>query len=87
MVQDPVWEQSFPDVGGIVIPFAVGAAGLTAREVAERRAANVRRFRELVRLLRSLDAEPVVVSSHAWRDVVLAFLTWADQRQLSRGRP
>jgi uncharacterized protein (DUF58 family) len=87
VVQDPLWERTFPDVSGTVLPFQVGAAGLTAREVAERREANERRFRGLVRLLRSLDAEPAVVSSHAWRDVVLAFLTWADQRQVSRGRP
>ena len=86
VIQDPVWEQSFPDVSGAVLPLDVGAVGLTAREVAERRAANEHRLRELIRLLRSLDAEPVRVSSHEWRDVVLAFLTWADQRQLSGGR-
>jgi hypothetical protein len=86
VIQDPVWEQSFPDVSGTVVPLGVGLVGLTAREVAERRDANEQRLRELVRLLRSLDADPVLVSSHSWRDVVFAFLTWADQRLLSRGR-
>jgi len=92
VIQDPVWEQSFPDVSGTIVPFEdaatgrVGLAGLTAREAAERREANERRLRELLRLLRSLDMDPVLVSSHEQRDVVLAFLTWADQRLLTRGR-
>jgi hypothetical protein len=30
--------------------------------------------------------EPVLVGSHEWRDVLYAFLTWADQRLLSKGR-
>jgi hypothetical protein len=92
VVQDPLWEQSFPDVGGAVLPFldargdGRGLAGLTGREVAARREANKGRLRELKRTLRSLDMEPVHLSSHAWRDVVDAFLTWADQRLFSRGR-
>jgi uncharacterized protein (DUF58 family) len=93
VIQDPIWEQSFPDVSGTVVRFAdvsgggAGSVGLTRREVAERRDANERRRRELLRLLRSLDMDPVLVSSHERRDVVRAFLTWADQRLLSRGRP
>ena len=92
VIQDPLWEQSFPDVSGTVVPFVdaatdrLGFAGLTTREVTSRREANGQRLRELVRTLRSLDVDPVLVSSHAWRDVVHAFLTWADQRLLSRGR-
>jgi uncharacterized protein (DUF58 family) len=92
VIQDPLWEQSFPDVSGTIVRFEdaaggrAGLAGLTAREVAERRGANERRLRELLRLFRSLDMDPVLVSSHEWRDVVLAFLTWADQRLLTRGR-
>ncbi|MBA3381188.1 MAG: DUF58 domain-containing protein [Gaiellaceae bacterium] len=92
VIQDPLWEQSFPDVSGTVVPFLdavgsrLGLAGLTSREVMARREANERRLRELVRKLRSLDMEPVLLSSHAWRDIVDAFLTWADQRLLTRGR-
>jgi hypothetical protein len=36
--------------------------------------------------LRALDLDPVLVSSHEWRDVVRAFLTWSDQRLFTRGR-
>jgi uncharacterized protein (DUF58 family) len=92
VIQDPVWEQSFPDVSGAVLPFrdaergVVALAALTAGEVARRKEENESRLRGLRRLLQSLDVEPVLLSSHAWRDVVFAFLTWADQRLLARGR-
>jgi len=92
VIQDPVWEQSFPDIGGTVVPFADPESGhmtlvrFSESEVKERRDANERRLRELLRALRALDMDPVVVSSHEWRDVVFSFLTWADQRLFTRGR-
>lgn len=92
VVQDPVWEQSFPDVGGAVVPFADAETGrvtlvrISAAEVAVRREANERRHRNLVHGLRALDLDPVLVSSHDRRGVVFAFLTWADQRLFTRGR-
>ena len=92
VIQDPTWEQSFPEVGGTVVPFADPETGritlvrFTEAEAAERREANERRIVELVRALRGLDMDPVVVSSHELRDVVLSFLTWADQRLFTRGR-
>ena len=92
VIQDPVWEQSFPDVAGLVVPFADAESGrvslvrFSETEVEERRAANESRLRELLSRLRALDMDPVVVGSHEWRDVALAFLTWADQRLFTRGR-
>jgi uncharacterized protein (DUF58 family) len=92
IIQDPVWEQSFPDVGGTVVPFTdldsgrVSLVRFSEAEVEERREANKRRLRELLHALRALDMDPVVVSSHEFRDVVYAFLTWADQRVFTRGR-
>lgn len=92
VVQDPVWEQSFPDVSGAVVPFADAETGrvtlvrISAAEVAARREANERRHRDLVHGLRALDLDPVLVSSHDRRAVVFAFLTWADQRLFTRGR-
>lgn len=91
VIQDPVWEQSFPRVHGAALPLRDVAtngrdlAYLTQAEVDERRGANERRLRELLRRLRSLDMDPVLVSSHAWRDVVHSFLSWADQRLFTRG--
>jgi uncharacterized protein (DUF58 family) len=92
VVQDPVWEQSFPDVGGAVVPLADPVSGrvslvrVSAKDAARLRDENERRYRELVRRLRALDLDPVLVSSHEPRDVSLAFLTWADQRLFTRGR-
>jgi uncharacterized protein (DUF58 family) len=92
VVQDPVWEQSFPDVGGVVIPFAEPVRGrvryvqLTRKEAAERRRANEERRAQLVRTLRGLDLEPVLVQTSDVRSVFAAFLAWADRRRAARGR-
>jgi uncharacterized protein (DUF58 family) len=92
VIQDPVWEQSFPEVAGALLPLLDPESGrvalvrLRASEVAERKAANEERFSELVRGLRALDTDPVLVSSHEPKDVVYSFLTWADQRLFTRGR-
>ena len=91
VVQDPVWEQSFPDVSGIVVPFAdpetgrPGYAELTRREAAERKRANEARRTELVRSLRSLDLEPVLVDHSDLRRVFGAFVSWVDRRRTVRG--
>lgn len=92
VIQDPVWEQSFPDVSGVVVPFAepgtgqVTLARVSASEAAARRGENERRHAELLRAMRALDMDPVVVSSHDHKDIVFSFLTWADQRLFTRGR-
>jgi uncharacterized protein (DUF58 family) len=92
IVQDPTWERSFPDVGGVVVPFAApdgsssSLAALTDREARERRESNERRWGELLHGLRALDMEPVILDSHEQRDVLSSFLRWADQRLFTRGR-
>ena len=91
VIQDPVWERSFPDVSGIVVPFADPRTGrvvhlsLGEREVAERREANERRFEQLVAGFRALDLEPVLVGSSDPRDVAASFLAWAERRSFARG--
>jgi uncharacterized protein (DUF58 family) len=91
LVQDPVWERSFPDVGGTTVPYADPATGrvvpafLTSGDVARLREANESRYEELTRLFRSLGTEPVVVASHDPGEVLSAFLRWADLRLLARG--
>jgi uncharacterized protein (DUF58 family) len=92
VIQDPIWEQSFPDVSGAAIRFMDAESGrpavaaLTERETTERREANESRRHELLRDLRSLDMDPVLVSSHDVRDVFYSFLSWSDQRLFTRGR-
>ena len=92
VVQDPVWERSFPDVSGVVVPVAaadgsgVSLVSLTASEARELRESNERRWEELLRGLRALDMDPVLIDSAEPRDVVSSFLRWADQRLFTRGR-
>jgi uncharacterized protein (DUF58 family) len=92
IVQDPIWEQSFPDVSGVAVPFVapdgsgVSLAAVTQREADELREQNERRWDELLDGLRALDMDPVIVDSHEQRDVVSSFLSWADQRLFTRGR-
>lgn len=92
VLQDPRWEQSFPDVSGAAVPFVdaesghVRLAAFTEEEVAHRREANERRLRELVGMFHALGMDPVLISSHEHRDIVFSFLSWADQRLLTRGR-
>jgi len=92
IVQDPIWEQSFPDISGIVVPYGTpgdssrSLATLTAREARDLREANEQRWVDLLYGLQALDMDPVLVDSHEPRDVVSSFLRWADQRLFTRGR-
>ncbi|MGZ4386586.1 MAG: DUF58 domain-containing protein [Gaiellaceae bacterium] len=87
IVQDPCWEQSFPDVGGLVLPFATPAGAprpvrLTRREAAERRRANEDRLHALLDGFRALGIDPVLLSSHEPLDILAAFLNWHKRRHL-----
>jgi uncharacterized protein (DUF58 family) len=90
-IQDPVWERSFPDVGGIVVPYVDAQSGrtvpvyVTQREAAALRERNEARWDDLVRDFRSLGTEPVALGSHDAGDILAAFLRWADLRQMWRG--
>jgi uncharacterized protein (DUF58 family) len=92
VVQDPIWERSFPDVSGVVVPFAapdgssLSLTRLTERETRELRERHERRWEELLYALQALDMDPVVIDSAEPRDVTSAFLGWADQRMFTRGR-
>jgi uncharacterized protein (DUF58 family) len=91
MIQDPVWERTFPDVGGITIPYADPATGravpvfLTSKEAARMREANEARWETLLRDFRSLGIEPVAVHTHDYGEMLGSFLRWADLRQMWRG--
>jgi hypothetical protein len=91
VIQDPVWERTFPDVGGITIPYAdparrgVVPVHLTRREATELRDAHERRWEHLARTFRSLGIEPVGLHAHDTAAVLASFLRWADLRQMWRG--
>ncbi len=91
VLQDPVWERTFPDIGAITVPYADPETGvvipiyLTRAEAARLRLEHEERSAALVRFFRALGAEPVNVSSHNSGDVLAAFLRWADLRVMARG--
>ena len=90
VIQDPTWEQSFPDVSGVVLPLRDPQTGravhvrLRGAEVEARRAANEERTADLVERFRMLDVDPVLVSSSDRADILAAFLSWTDLRRARR---
>ena len=90
VIQDPVWEQSFPDVSGIAVPFRDPGSGrvthvrLTAKEALARRRAHEQRLRDLLDELRMLDLDPLVVSSSDPAEIHAAFLEWTELRRERR---
>jgi hypothetical protein len=85
-----VWEQGFPDVDRIVVPL-VGANGrtrlvrLATGESQRLRERHERRLGDLVRGLRSLGVEPVVIGREDRDHVFEAFLSWSSERQAAWG--
>jgi uncharacterized protein (DUF58 family) len=91
VIQDPVWERSFPDVSGIVVPLRdprtrrVVDVRLTKKEAASRRQANEERFLALVGELLVLDLDPIIVSSSDPAELLASFLDWSELRRARRG--
>jgi Protein of unknown function DUF58 len=91
VIQDPVWERSFPDVGGLTVPYADPQTGgvvpvyLTRVEAERLRDEHEERSAQLLRVFRSLGIEPVMIESHDPGAILGAFLRWADLRMLVRG--
>jgi uncharacterized protein (DUF58 family) len=90
VIQDPTWEQSFPDVSGIEVPLRHAATGrsvpvrLTRREAVAQRDANEERFRGLLQSFTELDLDPVLVSSDNRDQILGSFLEWAEARTTRR---
>jgi len=92
VVQDPVWERSFPDVAGLVVPLADPRGGrtlevrLSRRQARVRREANERRHRGLLARLAALGLDPVLLDTSDPREIDRAFLDWAQRRRDLRQR-
>jgi len=92
VIQDPTWEQSFPDVSGVVVPFATPDGDepepvrLSSAEAGERRRRNEGRLDALLRRFGSHGFDPVVLGSSSQAQVDSAFLRWAEHRRLRRHR-
>jgi len=91
VIQDPVWEQSFPEVPALVLPIADPATGaflpvrLTRAEVAERRGRNEQRLAALVEELVALGLDPLVVGTSDPAAIHRVFSTWAEERMYEGG--
>jgi hypothetical protein len=93
VVQDPFWEQSFPRIGGVVVPFVAPGSALrsdvwiTRRRARGHAAANERRLTETIGRFRRLGFDPVVVGTSDPDEVARLFYGWAARRRtlLRRG--
>jgi Protein of unknown function DUF58 len=91
VIQDPVWEQSFPPIGSVVVPLLEPSTGrlklirLSRREAAERRRRNEERIEALLARMVALGLEPVLLSSTDADEIFHAFLSWAEQRMYGLG--
>jgi hypothetical protein len=87
VIQDPVWEQSFPDVASVVVPLRDPCTGrlsnvrLTASEVRKRREANEERRRRLFIDLEAAGLDPISIDTSDRESVLHAFLEWAQGRE------
>ena len=92
VIQDPVWEQSFPQVESVAVPVADPASGRTTyirlnrRQALARKQANEERRARLLAGFRSLGIEPVCVSTSDGDSIFKAFLAWSQQRLYDRRR-
>ena len=92
VVQDPIWEQSFPLVGGLVLPLVDPETGqvlevrLSRREARARRDANEERRRELIATLAGVGADPVLLDTTDPEEIDRTFLDWSERRRNLRNR-
>ncbi|MES1248262.1 MAG: hypothetical protein ABUS54_11395, partial [Actinomycetota bacterium] len=90
VIQDPVWEASFPDVGGVAVPVADPRTGerasvrLSRREARRRRDEHERRRQALDDELASFGLDAVHVGDSDPALVDGAFIAWAEERRRRR---
>jgi uncharacterized protein (DUF58 family) len=90
VIQDPVWEQSFPEVQGVVVPYRAPdgeelvPVRLDDAEVRLRRRENEARLAWLLRRFRLHAFDPVVLGTSSPTAIDRTFLEWANRRRLRR---
>jgi uncharacterized protein (DUF58 family) len=86
VIQDPVWEQSFPELPSLVVPVLdpdsgrVALVRLSTREARRRQAENEQRRRRLLRDFDALGLVPVLVDSDDPEEILRSFIAWAEAR-------
>jgi hypothetical protein len=90
VIQDPVWEASFPDVGGVAVPVADPRGGertlirLSGRQARRRRDEHEQRRRGLELELASFGLDVVHIDDSDPAAVDGAFIAWAEERRRRR---
>lgn len=85
VIQDPVWERSWPDVAGVAVPVAgVGPVRQSRRQARGLRGEHEARYASLMAELESVGLRPVELGTADPRDVDEAFLAWAEERRRRR---
>ena len=88
VLQDPVWERTFPPVETFVLRVAnargrVEDVWLSARDVRALRHTNEERWQRLLAAFSEAALEPIVLDSSSPREVLDVFTHWADTRRAS----
>ena len=92
IVQDPIWEHSFPPIGGLATSFANVAGDrvfpirLSAQEANELRERHETRRAQLLESFVDVGLDHVDICSDDPGDIHAAFLGWAESRLLHGGR-
>jgi uncharacterized protein (DUF58 family) len=87
IIQDPVWEQSFPAINGVLVPIAdpesgqVASLRVTRREARARQQRNAARLSDLIASFRRLQFDPVLLDSAAPTGIDAEFFRWAGRRR------
>lgn len=86
VLQDPTWEQSFPDVSGVCLPLAnphgrLQPTLLGRRDALRRRDENQARFASIVARLEDLGLEPILLDTSDPDAVLEGLLAWAGGRR------
>ena len=90
VIQDPVWEQSFPDIASVAVPIGDPRSGrtelvrLSRREARDLRSQNEQRLANVLTELVSHDLEPVLLGTSDPFEIDRAFIEWAELRRLNR---
>ena len=90
VIQDPLWERSFPPVGGVELAARDASGGrpgsvrLTRRQAVTLREQHEQRFAALLTDFTSLGLDPVLIDSAEPDAIGDAFSAWADERRRVR---
>jgi uncharacterized protein (DUF58 family) len=86
VIQDPVWEQSFPAVGGVAVPVgdprqgAIRLVRVSRRQAEARRLANASRHQGLLAQFAAFGLRPVAIGTSKPRDIDALFIEWSSER-------